>query len=158
MAERGGQERRDVLGLVVGDLEAVGPPVAGHRLLRRELGLIGDAIGWIGPHQVCLHRFAEDPPDVGLIGRVTTQQPMVAEGVQIAAADGRLVGEIRGVIGVNEAGANDVDAGLATEVIEERPKCVIGGFKPAQQQGQRAGLRIGHRADRIERREDERLF
>jgi len=43
--ERCREERRDVLGLVVGDLEAICPPVASHRLLGRELRLIGDTVG-----------------------------------------------------------------------------------------------------------------
>ena len=100
--------------------------MAGHRLLGRELGLIGDAIRRIGPDQVRLGRVPEHPPDVAAIGRVAAQEPMVAQGIQLAAADRGLVGEVRGVIGIDQPGASEVDALFPRQVIEERPERVIG--------------------------------
>jgi hypothetical protein len=101
VAEGSGEQGRDVLGLVVGDLEAIGPPVAGHRLLGRELCLVGDAIRWIRPDQVRLGRFPEHSAHVGWIGGVTAQEAMISQGVEVAPADRRLVWDVRRVIGID---------------------------------------------------------
>ena len=155
MAERRGQQGRDVLGLVVGDLEAVGPAVAGDGLLGRQLGLVGDAVRRVGPDQVRLGRLAEDPADIGGVGGVAAQQAVVAQGVEVAATDGRLVREVRGVIRIDEAGASDVDAVLSGQVVEQRSERVIGGLESVQQGGEGCRFGISHRADRIERRQDQ---
>jgi len=49
MTERRREERRDVLGLIVGDFEPVRRAMPRHGLLGRELRLIRDAIPRIGP-------------------------------------------------------------------------------------------------------------
>ena len=75
----------------------------------------------------------------------------VAQGVQVPAADRRLLGEVWGVIGIDQPRADEVDALHSRKVIENPPEPVIGGFEAAEEGCPGRGFGIGHGADRIER-------
>ena len=113
------------------------------------LALVGDAVGRIRPEAVG-QRPAGQAGDVGKVGAVATQEPVIAEGVEVGPIDIRLGRELRDVIGIDEPDSTGVEALFACEIVKERPECLIGWVQPGQQGRELLGFGRRHRREGIE--------
>ena len=129
---------------LLGRAEPVVQVVAPGRVEAHAVGRIRRQEPWL--------RAAEEPGHVVGVRRIAAQQAVVTEQPQLARLDVRLLGWLRDVVGIGEAG-------LAGTQIAEQPQ--EAGVVDRHLGEQFVELRLvggRHRADRIERRQDEGLL
>ena len=99
-------------------------------------------------------RPVEEARHVVGVRRVAAQDPVVAQAPELARLDVRLLGRLGHLVGVGEAGLRLV----AAEVAEQREQAGVVDGDVRQERPELLVVAPGHRADRVEGREDERLL
>jgi hypothetical protein len=85
------------------------------------LALVRDAVRRIGPQAVG-QGPSREAGDIGGVGAVAAQEPVLAEYVEVAPLDVGLRRKLGDVVRIGEPGATGVEPVLAGEVVEDRAR------------------------------------
>jgi hypothetical protein len=112
-----------------------------------------DVMGRVGEEEVDGHAV-EEPVEVGLGARIPAEEPMLAQDPEVTCLGHRLVRRLGDVVGIGQTGRGF----RWREAGEHRRKCLRVDSDLGEELAQIRLVGRGHRRERVEASEDQRLL